>query len=78
MRTKVRRVYRNIQEIAGEFERARAHVHDQYYHSMRDNDAAEELEERSNGLDYLQAHELSRFITTKKAIESRRRELRAA
>ena len=78
MQARVRRVYRNIQEIAGEYERARAHAHDQYYHSMRDSDAAEVLEESLSRLDYLQAHELSRFLATKKAIESRRRELRAA
>jgi hypothetical protein len=75
---RVQRVYRSIQEIAGKYERARAHAHDQYYHSMRDSDAAEELEETLRHLDYFQTRELSKFLTVQKAIESRRREMRAA
>lgn len=75
---RVQRVYRNIQELAGKYERARAHAHDQYYHSMRDSDAAEMLEETLSRIDYSQTRELSQFLTTKRAIESRRRELRAA
>jgi len=78
MKSRVQRIYRNIQEIAAQYEQARAAAHEEYYYSLRDSDAAEMLEETLSRIDYLQAHDLSRFLTTKKAIESRRRELRAA
>jgi hypothetical protein len=75
---RVLRVYRNIQEIAKEYEQARARAHEEYFYSMRDQDAAEELSETLNRLDQGQAQRLRAFLTVKKALESRRRELRAA
>jgi ribosomal protein S18 len=76
--SRVQRVYRNIQEIATEYEQARAAAHEEYYYSLRDSDAAEMLEETLSRIDYSQTRELSKFLTVQKAVASRRRELRAA
>jgi hypothetical protein len=75
---RVIRVYRNIQEIAKEYEQARARAHAEYFYSMRDTDAAEMLGDTLNRLDQRQSYELRQFQTRRAALESRRRELRAA
>jgi hypothetical protein len=68
----------NAQSIIAKHKQARAAAHMRYYYSMRDSDAAEMLEESLSFIDWQEAHELRQFQTRYAAIESRRRELRAA
>jgi hypothetical protein len=67
-----------IKYIAEKYERARAHAHKQFYYSMRDHWAREELDQALSFIDYLQEHELRKYKTQRDAITSRKRELNLA
>lgn len=64
-----------MKQIAEKYERARAHAHSQFYYSMRDTWAREELDQALEYIDYLQAHELRKYKSQSEAIKSRQREL---
>ena len=64
-----------MQHIAAKYERARAHAHHQFYYSMRDQWAREELDRALEFIDYLHARELREYKTRRDAINARRREL---
>jgi hypothetical protein len=67
-----------IKYISAKYERARAHAHQQFYYSMRDQWAREELDQALSSIDYLQSRELRQYKAQRDAITSRKRELNLA